>query len=278
MKDVVKNCPRCKIIRAVPYKYPGQPKLPLERLQARRPFTCVAVDYSGPHTVRVGYDRVNHYVCLFTCLVSRGVYLVRKETTSAKDFVYALYELMARRGKPELLLSDNATNFTCTAAMMKKLSKEKLVKDKLCEINITWKFLPPEAPWQGGTHERLIGLMKKELNKLTRNGIFTGEEFDRHLWEIEEILNSRPLCRGDGDNEVITPSHFLNNYNNLETEFTPMNKEIFLEEVLRSRKELPALFKHVQVLRETFWQRLWSQYLDKHGMKDPGMGGRNGSF
>ena len=42
-----------------------------------------------------------------------------------------------------------------------------------------------------------------------------------------------------------------------------MDKEIFLEEVLRSRTELPALFKHVQVLRETFWQRLWSQYLDK---------------
>ena len=42
-----------------------------------------------------------------------------------------------------------------------------------------------------------------------------------------------------------------------------MDKERFLEEVMISRKEIPALFKQTQLLRDKFWVGLWSQYLDK---------------
>ena len=42
-----------------------------------------------------------------------------------------------------------------------------------------------------------------------------------------------------------------------------MDKELFFEEVLKSRKEIPALFRQVQILREQFWKNLWAQYLDK---------------
>ena len=32
---------------------------------------------------------------------------------------------------------------------------------------------------------------------------------------------------------------------------------------MKSRKEIPALFRQVQILRDQFWKNLWSQYLDK---------------
>ena len=262
IKQVVKNCVRCNIVKAVPYHYPGQKTLPLERLQARRPFSCVGVDYSGPHWVRDRYDKIKVYVCLFTCLVTRGVYLVKVPSCSTIDFIYPLFSLMSRRGQPELLLSDNATNFTGTFKVLKYLSKQADIVKTLNEHSIKWKFIPPESPWQGGSYERLISLLKKELMKMTRNGIFTQMEFEKHLLEVESIINSRPLCKV-GEEEVITPAHFLNSYNNLETEISSMDKERFLEEVMISRKEIPALFKQTQLLRDKFWVGLWSQYLDK---------------
>ena len=82
------------------------------------------------------------------------------------------------------------------------------------------------------------------------------------MLEIEFILNSRPLCEV-GNSEVITPAHFLNCNNSLEKEISAMDKELFFEEVLKSRKDIPALFRQVQILRDQFWKNLWSQYLDK---------------
>ena len=169
---------------------------------------------------------------------------------------------MTRRGQPELLLSDNATNFTGTANLLKSFAKSKEAIKTLTEHNIKWEFLPPDAPWQGGSYERLIGLMKQELMKMTRNGQFPESEFEKHLLEVEFIMNSRPLC-SVGEGNVITPAHFLNSYNNMETEINSVDREKFLEEVLIIRNELPDLFKQVQRLGEQFWQSLWAQYLDK---------------
>ena len=262
IKNVIKACNKCMVVRAVPYSYPGQKALPLTRLRARRPFSCVGVDFSGPHLVRDKYETVKVWVCLFTCMVTRAVYLVRVNSCGQIEFVNALMELFTRRGQPDMIMSDNATNFTSTANVLKKLSQSPKVIKTLNEHSIQWDFIPPNAPWQGGNWERLIGLMKKELNKLTRNGIFSHSDFDKHLMEIELILNSRPLCEV-GNSEVITPAHFLNCHNNLEKEINSMDRERFFEEVVRSRKEIPALFKQVQILRENFWTNLWAQYLDK---------------
>ena len=137
--------------------------------------------------VRDKYVTVKVWVCLFTCMVTRAVYLVRVNSCGQIDFVNALLNLFTRRGQPDLILSDNATNFTSTANVLKKLSQSPKVVQTLNEHSIRWDFIPPNAPWQGGNWERLIGLMKKELNKLTRNGIFSIDDFDKHLMEIEFI-------------------------------------------------------------------------------------------
>ena len=121
IKNVIKECNRCKVVRAVPYSYPGQKALPLERLRARRPFSCIGIDLSGPHLVRDKYERIKVWVCLFTCMVTRAVYLVRVSSCGQIDFVNALMNLITRRGQPDVILSDNATNFSSTANILKKI-------------------------------------------------------------------------------------------------------------------------------------------------------------
>ena len=86
--------------RCHPYRYPIQPVLPLIRSMIEPPFTYTGVDFSGPYHVReaVGVKKV--WICLFTCLVSRAIYLVLVEDMKSTTFLVALRELAySRRNK-----------------------------------------------------------------------------------------------------------------------------------------------------------------------------------
>ncbi|CAL4163901.1 unnamed protein product, partial [Meganyctiphanes norvegica] len=248
-------------MRAISYHYPAQPELPQERLKAQTPFCSTGVDYSGPHQVRSGYDKVKMWVCLFTCLVSRALYLVHVKDNSATTFLDALWDLTCRIGQPYFLLSDNASCFTKAAKMLQSMAKEAKVKDALSKKGIVWKFLPPHSPWQGGVYERLVGLLKKELEKMCGNYIFTEYEFRQNLFEIERVLNSRPLTFS-GQYEVITPAHILGGGQPYyENDFTGIEKDAIYKEVLRERNELPYLYRLAKERLAIFWKALWEQYL-----------------
>ena len=261
INKTIRECRKCAVVRAQPYSYPEFVPLPIERLRARKPFTCVGVDYSGPHVVSVRYRKVKVYVCLFTCFVTRGIYLVQVDSLEAKDFMDAFLSLVTRRGYPEHLLSDNATNFIGTNNVLKEIANDKKVVEKLNEHGIVWKFTPPNAPWCGGIYERLIGSMKGELQKMTNKGLFSKTDFCRHLLEIESLLNSRPLCKVQGD-KIITPAHFLGIQNDHDPNVTYVDKVQFLQEAIRSRDNINVLHQDTERLREKFWIALWAQYLD----------------
>ena len=91
MKETVNGCLRCAITRAHPYHYSTQPEISLERLQAKAPFFSTSVDLCGPFEVRSGYGKVKLWVTLFTCMVSRAVYLVPIRDLSALTFLDVLF-------------------------------------------------------------------------------------------------------------------------------------------------------------------------------------------
>ena len=77
---------------------------------------------------------------------------------------------------------------------------------------IRWNFTAALAPWQGGFYERLVGMVKRHLKKVTRRKHFTLEQLVTLLTEIEAVLNSRPLTyvyKDLGSGIVSTRSHFL---------------------------------------------------------------------
>uniref|UniRef100_A0A914R186 DUF5641 domain-containing protein n=1 Tax=Parascaris equorum TaxID=6256 RepID=A0A914R186_PAREQ len=58
---------------------------------------------------------------------------------------------------------------------------------------ITWRFITPFAPWEGGVYERLVGLTETAFRKAVGRRLLDEEEFKTLVVECEAIVNSRPL-------------------------------------------------------------------------------------
>ncbi|GFS52655.1 integrase catalytic domain-containing protein [Trichonephila clavipes] len=99
----------------------------------------------------------------------------------------------------------------CLSRLYQKVNLEKLKNVE--ELNpISWKFIPPQAPWWGGFWERLIGLVKKTLRKTLGKTSLNHEELHTVLCDCESLINSRPLTYVTDDVEdlePLTPAMFL---------------------------------------------------------------------
>ena len=74
-------------------------------------FTNVENDYIGPFTVIQRNKEEKAYICLFNCLVTRAVHLEVTEDLTTTTCMTAIRRFIARRGQPQLFLSDNGSNF-----------------------------------------------------------------------------------------------------------------------------------------------------------------------
>ena len=81
------------------------------------------MDLAGPFKVTEGLSKIKVWITLFTCLVTRAIYLVLVKDLRTSTFFRALKELSCRHSTPLLLLSDNATNFSSTNKLLKGNSK-----------------------------------------------------------------------------------------------------------------------------------------------------------
>ncbi|CAL4163767.1 unnamed protein product, partial [Meganyctiphanes norvegica] len=191
--SICRSCYTCKLLRAKPYKYPKAPPLPSARLIARSPFAVCGVDYCGPFKVRQGRGRVKVWIALFTCMVSRAVFLQIVPDNSAESFLHALKALAWTYKHPSVLMSDNATCFRAANKILLEMREQLKVKKELDAKGIKWIFTPTSAPWFGAIYERMIGTLKRELEKMTGRMVLTYFELDLHLKEIVGIINNRPL-------------------------------------------------------------------------------------
>ena len=93
-----------------------------------------------------------------------------------------LKRFIARYGAPNLIISDNGTNF---------ISDD--TQTFLASNNINWKQNLPAAPWQGGFFERMIISAKRCLKKVIFKSCVTFSQLLTFLHEIEAVINNRPL-------------------------------------------------------------------------------------
>ncbi|KAH1020919.1 hypothetical protein HUJ04_010505, partial [Dendroctonus ponderosae] len=132
--------------------------------------------------------------------------------------------IMARRGTPSHLYSDNATNFVASQKELIKFynflqnSENELIA--LCsKENIIWHFIPPNSPNFGGLWESNIKAIKNHLYKVIGDSVLTNEEYLTQYTissiqsvQIEAVLNLRPLHPMSSDpNDLtpLTPNHLL---------------------------------------------------------------------
>ena len=179
-------------------------------------FTHTGLDYFGPLYVKNGTVRSKAWVCIFTCIAVRAIHLELVEDMTPAQFLACLRRFIARRGKPDEIISDNVLQFEVTKNAI-NLAWENFVKDPdvisyINERRIEWSFIIELSPWMGGFYERLISITKMALKKSIGKLCLTSIQLQTIMTEIEAVVNSRPLVYVNNEVEhrtITTPMHFL---------------------------------------------------------------------
>ncbi|XP_036145895.1 uncharacterized protein LOC118646638 [Monomorium pharaonis] len=217
-------------------------QLPSDRVSPKRPFFVTGIDFAGP----------------ITTLVNRGR-AVSDLTASA--FIAALRRFVGRRGCPQRIYSDNATNFVGAKNEIKEIqefikSNVRNISDEFCiPNNIEWKFIPPASPHMRGLWEAGIKSCKFHLKRIIGGSLLTFEELSTVLIQIEACLNSRPICQLPStpmDLQPLTPGHFIIG--------EPL---IAVPEVDLSDTAINRLsrWQLIQRIAQNFWKRWSAEYL-----------------
>ncbi|UYV79974.1 hypothetical protein LAZ67_18001244 [Cordylochernes scorpioides] len=207
VKKIINQCIRCKRFTATPATVEST-SLPEDRVRDAAVFEIVGVDLTGHLILK---NKKKAWIVIFTCAVYRGVHLELVTSLSMEAFLQAFRRFIARRGRPLIVYSDNGTNFKGIANALKKIDFSRLKCDPTLK-NITWKFIPPGAPWWGGWWERLIGMMKQLLFRILGQTSLGYEELSTVMCDVESLMNTRPLTYLTEESEdlaPLTPSLFL---------------------------------------------------------------------
>ena len=221
-RRVCSMCPKCRRVQPRPSpQLMGE--LPPERVTADQPaFTNVGMDFAGPFTIGNGRGqaRSESHVCIFVCLATKAIHLELTKEMKTEDFIRCLQRFTARRNCPETLHCDNGSNFVGARgeldafyAFLAKKETDDAIRQHLLHKKIKWSFIPAAAPHFGGLWESAVRSMKKHLRRIMGSLIFTYEEFETIICQVEHCLNSRPLlpmtCHDPEGISPLTPGHFL---------------------------------------------------------------------
>ncbi|XP_044179547.1 uncharacterized protein LOC122961023 [Acropora millepora] len=156
VKRVVKKCPGCKRFQAVALAAPPPGLLSQDRTEGSYPFEVVGVDFAGPIEFKTSTKRESKaYIILYACSLTRALHLDLARSMETAEFLLSLKGLMARRGRPSTIYSDNGSTFIGAAAWIRQVKKDERLNDFLAHHQIVWKFNLSRAPWWGGQFERM---------------------------------------------------------------------------------------------------------------------------
>lgn len=186
--------------------------LPEDRTTVATAFEVIGTDFAGPIRYKQRNKREGKaYLAVFTCSLSRAVHLELLPSLLTDKYIQCLKRLIARRGRPRVIYSDNGGTFVKTSKWVRELRKDERLQGRLDEYEIKWKFNLSRAPWWGGQFERLIGVIKMAMYKVIGGGVLTWDELSEVLLDVETQINRRPLSYVEDDVElpILTPSTFL---------------------------------------------------------------------
>ena len=150
IRQVIRNCLTCIRYQGGPYQTKVMSPWPRSKTTESSPFTNTGVDYFGPLYVKNGGNRKKVWICLFTCIAVRAVHLEVVEDMTAEHFLEAFRRFIARRGKPNKIISDNAATFKAAKNAIdiawNDITRDREVHSYLSENRIEWKFIIELSP------------------------------------------------------------------------------------------------------------------------------------
>lgn len=223
------------------------------------------MDYFGPLLVKEGYKI---WVALFTCLCTRAIHLEVSNNLSAENFIDMLRRFIARRGKPQTLISDNGKQFTLAQKIVDpKCQKNPLnssaYADFLAKNGISWSFITERAPWKGGFYERLIGLVKHHIRRILAKSALSESKILTILCEVEFIVNCRPISFVSDSRvtaQPIRPIDFLSPHVNTNL-LVPLTSSLGSQITRSNKEQLILSLEHGQNKLQEFWKRWSKDYL-----------------
>lgn len=266
IRKVIRSCTTC--FKANPMKTVQlMGDLPSYRVRPAPTFSNTGVDFAGPFLVKstsVGRKPLitKSYVCLFVCMLTRAIHIELVSDLTTEAFLAALRRFTSRRGVPNRMFSDNATNFVGAqnelerlAQMFKDQHESRKIVDFCCKLGFEWSFIPPRSPHFGGIWEAGVKQVKYHLTRVVGDRKLTYEELYTTLTQIEAVLNSRPLAPSSDDPNdfsAITPAHFL-----IGREMQAVAEPSYLN----IRESKLSRWQLIQTMLQHFWKRWISECL-----------------
>ena len=105
---------------------------------------------------------------MFTCLTVRAIHLEWVTGLTGTQFFSCIRRFVSQRGKPDSIISDNAPQFkTVLSKQWRDVFVDKKILSYVAAEGIKWSFTTALAPWQGIFYKRLVGMVKRCLQKAT---------------------------------------------------------------------------------------------------------------
>ena len=243
--------------------------LPEERVTPSRPFTFTGIDFAGPLTIKgISKRDEKAFIALFVCFSTRAIHLECVSDLSKEACLAAIRRFTSRRGLPNTIYSDNATNFIGSRneiqeiQQMLQCDRQSSLKRSMANQGVQWVMIPPRAPHFGGLWEAGVKSVKRLLRRQMGNIRLNFEELTTLLAQIEAVLNSRPITMmstDPQDSQVLTPGHFL-----LGGPLTALPDRVANDSQATPLKR----WKLVQFLTQHFWKRWIKEYLLTHQIRN----------
>ena len=167
IKQWERECMQCRRRKAKPARQIMVPLPKLRNQKSLRAFSQTSLDFGGPFITKQGRGKVRQkrYVCLFTCLATWAVHLEVAFSLDTDSFLKAFFRMESRRGLPEIVVSDNGTNFVGGSNELKEsgILDKKKIQDATATHRVQWRFNLPFAPHFSGVHEVTIKSAKKAI-------------------------------------------------------------------------------------------------------------------
>ncbi|XP_072380763.1 uncharacterized protein [Diabrotica undecimpunctata] len=267
IKRIVHECHVCFKFNAKPLAQ-IMSDLPKERLCSAQVFAHVGLDFGGPFLIKASKLRksplIKSYITLFVCMSTRAVHIELVSGLTTEAFLLTLKRFISRRGLPQTIFSDNATNFLGAKNQLFELynflkNKEtnSSIQAFLASSQIRWKTIPPRSPHHGGLWESAIKSTKHHIYRLLGNLKITFEEFSTVLTQIEAVLNSRPICalsNDPSDLTYLTPGHFL-----IGRSLTSLPDQ----EYTSIPENRLSIWQNLSKLQQLFWKKWSTDYLNR---------------
>ena len=201
------------------------------------------------------------------CSLTQAPNLELAQTLETNELISTPKHLIARKGRPEKIYSDNGKTFVAAAKCLRNVMQDERLDNFLAKVDVKWQFNLSRAPWWGGQFERMVGLVKLALNKTMGNGMLTWGELQDVLLDVEVTMNNRPLSYVEEDIQlpILTPNLLQFGRPNL----LPETQGHQLE-----NQDLRRRARYLKKCNNVLWGRSSSEYLgglrEQHILKHKG--------